>query len=129
MTASRLSRRAWLVLPAAMVFGSVSGPAQAARVFPADALRGTMHFIDNLRVTIDGESARMGPGVQLRDQRNMLIVKRSLRGQTHLVNYRRDASGSIYQVWILTDRELQRDKRRSANNPTAVRPDVHFYGR
>lgn len=86
------------------------------RTFPARALRGNMTFVDATHVVLDGREERLSPAVRVRNQQNRVVFASSLSGRNFAVNYFRDASGHINEVWILTPTEMSRDLRKSAPN-------------
>lgn len=86
------------------------------RTFPARALRGNMTFIDATHVVLDGREERLSPAVRVRNQQNRVVFASSLSGRNFAVNYFRDASGHINEVWILTPMEMSHDLRKSAPN-------------
>ena len=90
--------------------------AQTLRTFPARALRGNMTFVDATHVVLDGREERLSPAVRVRNQQNRVVFASSLSGRNFAVNYFRDASGHINEVWILTPTEMSHDLRKSAPN-------------
>ena len=62
------------------------------RTIPGDAKRATMSHVQERIVELDGRRETLAPGVRIRDAGS-------------LVKYRRDASGAIREVWILTPEE------------------------
>ena len=86
-----------LVMPAA---------AQVQRAFPQNAMRGALVLSAPPDVTLNGQPARLAPGVRIRNQANMLEMTGALIGQRLLVNYTlEDTSGLISNVWILRAEE------------------------
>jgi hypothetical protein len=85
------------VLPAA---------AQVQRNFPANALRGTVNFTQPPEVLLNGRPARLAPGARIRAQNNMMALPGALAGQTLVVNYTRETSGLLLDVWVLRSEEM-----------------------
>lgn len=90
--------------------------AQVRRMFPGQALRGNMTFVSATQVVLDGRTERLGAGVRVRNQQNRTVFPSSLSGRNFAVNYLRDATGRISEVWLLTPAERTQDLRRSAPN-------------
>lgn len=78
------------------------------RPFPPKTARGTITFSAPPQVTLNERSERLGPGVRVHDSHNRLVFASTLQGQSHVVNYVRDASGTIREIWILTPTEIAR---------------------
>jgi hypothetical protein len=56
-------------------------------------------------ITLNGQPARLAPGVRVRNQANMLEMTGALVGQRLLVNYTVEINGLINNVWILRPEE------------------------
>ena len=95
-----------LALFVATASGGVA--AQVQRVFPQNALRGALVIGDPPEATLNGDPARLAPGVRIRGTTNMLAMSGTLSGGRLLVNYTLDTSGLIKDVWILTPEEAAR---------------------
>jgi hypothetical protein len=87
------------------------------RTFPAKALRGTLVVQAPPEILLDGKTDRLSPGARIRDARNMLAMSGALTGQALVVNYLRDSTGLVHEVWILTPDEAA-EKRAGANTGT-----------
>ena len=85
------------------------------RAFPATALRGTLQVISPPDVRLDGQPARLSPGSRIRNPQNNLVLSGAVIGQELVVNYTRDASGLVHEVWILSDAEIA--KKRATATP------------
>ena len=117
-----------LLAPAAAVFtGNVHAQAvpvpqtqfEAAaggRNFPVGTLRGKFMVLAPPEIKLDGDLERMSPGARIRSAQNMMVMPAAIIGQNLLVNYTRDASNLVSQVWILTADEA-RAERESAEKP------------
>ena len=77
------------------------------RAFPKTAAYGEMTVQNHPVITIDGKAEQLSPGARIFDARNYLVLSGQLVNQTLPVNYLRDGSGQIYQVWILNAEELK----------------------
>ncbi|MEO6015956.1 MAG: hypothetical protein ABIP46_01780 [Polaromonas sp.] len=77
------------------------------RAFPKTAVYGEMTVQNHPVITIDGKAEQLSPGARIFDQQNYLVLSGRLVNQTLPVNYLRDGSGQIYQVWILNAEELK----------------------
>jgi hypothetical protein len=98
---------ACLVAPAA---------AQVQRNFPQNALRGALQLQTTSDALLNGEPARLAPGLRIRGQNNMLAMSGGLLGTKLLVNYTLDMNGAVKDVWILTPQE-------AAKRPWPTRPE------
>jgi hypothetical protein len=82
--------------------------AQAPRNFSAQALRGELVVVQPPEVRLNGQPARLAPGARIRDQNNLVQLSGSLVNQRFVVNYTRDLSGQLLDVWLLTPAERAR---------------------
>lgn len=101
--------------------GISSEAAFGGRNFPIDALRGRLRVLDAPVIRLDGREDRLSPGVRIRDARNLLVVSTAITGQDLLVNYTRDASGLVGEVWVLNADEAR------APRAAAARPLLDFW--
>ena len=99
-----------LAIHLALLIATASGvvAAQVQRVFPQNALRGALVIGNPPEATLNGDPARLAPGVRIRGTSNMLAMSGTLTGGRLLVNYTLDTSGLIKDVWILTPEEADR---------------------
>jgi hypothetical protein len=77
-----------------------------ARNIPEQAKAGAITHLQDMIVSINGVAVRLAPGVQIRDQQNLLIVPTALPPGSQ-VKYLFDQDGLVRQVWILTPAEAQ----------------------
>ena len=84
-----------------------AGALAQVRTIPADAKRARMSHVQERIVELDGKRARLAPGAQIRDASNRIIVPSALPRDS-LVKYRRDGSGAVREVWILTPQEANK---------------------
>jgi len=82
--------------------------AQVQRNFPANALRGELRITQPPEALLNGKSARLAPGVRIRDTQNMLAMSGALAGRAMVVNYTIDTLGLVLDVWVLTEQERAR---------------------
>jgi hypothetical protein len=98
------------VVAALAVSGVALGlPALAQRNFPPQALRGELRVGQPPTAQLNGEPARLAPGVRIRGENNLLQLSGALAGQKLVVHYTRDEFGLIKDVWILTPAERARE--------------------
>ena len=75
------------------------------REFPKAALRGELRVLTPPDVVLNGNPARLSPGARIRNTNNLVVMSGALAGQFLLVNYVRDSSGLLHEVWIVTPEE------------------------
>ncbi|MEO8278567.1 MAG: hypothetical protein ABI564_02675 [Ideonella sp.] len=85
----------------------VGASAQMQRLFPADALRGEIEFLQPPEIRLNKAGARLAPGSRIRAQDNMLQMSGSLIGSKFAVNYTIDTYGLVRDVWILRPEETR----------------------
>jgi hypothetical protein len=76
-----------------------------ARPFPPNAERGVMVVTYPPIIQMNGKLDRLSPGSRIRGQNNLLQLSGSLVGQNLLVNFVRNPTGEVHDVWILTEAE------------------------
>jgi len=92
----------------ALIAAFVASTAMAQlRSIPDDAERAEIRHVEQNVIELNGKQERLAPGAQIRDQANRIIVPAALETGA-LVKYRRDATGAVSQVWILTPEEAAR---------------------
>ena len=77
------------------------------RSFPKDAKRGELLVLSAPDIAIDNKPDRLSPGVRIRDVRNNLVLSGTLADQRLVVNYTRDNTGLVHQVWVLNSEEIK----------------------
>ena len=82
--------------------------AQAARNFPATALRGEIVVTAPPELLLNKRPARLAPGARMRAVDNMLVMSGAAVNQRLVVNYTLDLQGQLLEVWILNPTELAR---------------------
>ncbi len=102
--------RCALLAATATLAGLCAAPvaAQMPRPFPATALRGELVVLQPPEVALNGRAARLAPGARIRGDNNLLQLSGALVDQRYTVNYTRDPSGLLLDVWILTPTERAR---------------------
>jgi hypothetical protein len=86
----------------------ISAPVSAqinVRPFPPNAERAAMVVTYPPIILLNGQPDRLSPGARIRGQNNLLQMSGSLVGQNLLVNFVRNPSGEVHEVWILTEAE------------------------
>jgi len=74
-------------------------------MFPEQALRGLLVVGTPPAITINDQAAQLSPGSRIRDTSNRIIFAQSLAGKQLVVNYTREATGLVHEVWLLTPAE------------------------
>ena len=110
---------AWgrLLLPALLlsVLTLGTGQAQILRLFPAGSLQGSARFGAWPDLTVNCTPYTMGPGVRVLDDQQRVVLTGQLPGiQSHVV-FLRDASGNVFRVWLVNDKDPS-----LANVPQAI---------
>lgn len=77
------------------------------RQFPPKAVRGTLLVVAPPEVVMDGKKDRLSPGSRIRGANNIMVMSGALVGQTVVVNYTREPTGMIHDVWILSADEIR----------------------
>lgn len=75
------------------------------RPFPAAAERGVLQVVAPPVIQMNGKPERLSPGARIRGQNNLLLMSGAIIGQNLLVNFVRNATGEVHEVWVLTDAE------------------------
>ena len=101
-----------LLLPlAALLISTASAQSEVGapnlRTFPKDAKRGELIVVSAPDIAINGRPDRLSPGVRIRDARNNLVLSGTLANQALVVNYVRDNTGLVHNVWVLSSEEIK----------------------
>jgi hypothetical protein len=97
-----------LLLSTALFSAATATLAQdVIRPFPANAQRGVMQITQTPDLLLNGAPARLSPGSRIRGSNNMLVMSATLTGQTLVVNYVREPTGLLHEVWVLTEAEAR----------------------
>ena len=77
------------------------------RQFPKEAKRGELVIITPPEIALDGKADRLSPAVRIRDVNNSLVLSGALANQKLIVNYLRDNTGLVHNVWVLNAEEIK----------------------
>ena len=77
------------------------------RQFPKDARRGELVVLTPPEIAMDRKPDRMSPAVRIRDINNNLVLSGTLVNQKLIVNYLRDNTGLVHNVWVLNTEEIK----------------------
>ncbi len=105
---TKFLRSAGLQLGLAMLLGTLgAGPAQAQlqRLFPGGSLKGVATFGDWPGITINCIPYTLGPGVRVLDAEQRVVLTGQLPGLQSAVVFLRDASGSVFRVWLVSPKD------------------------
>ncbi|RFO95351.1 hypothetical protein DIC66_19035 [Rhodoferax lacus] len=75
------------------------------RPFPPTAERGVMQVIAPPVIAMSGKPDRLSPGARIRGPNNLLLMSGAIIGQNLVVNFVRNPTGEVHDVWVLTDAE------------------------
>jgi hypothetical protein len=75
------------------------------RNFPASAQQASMVITQAPVLLLNGLPERLSPGARVRDTGNLIVQPSTIAGNLYLVNYVREFTGLIRDVWILTPDE------------------------
>jgi hypothetical protein len=78
------------------------------REAPKDVVAGRMVVTTPPQIRMDGKPDRLSPGSRIRDLNNLLVLSGSIVGKDLPVVYRRDPTGLVHEVWILTEAEYSK---------------------
>lgn len=79
--------------------------AQTLRLFPAGSAQGNAHFGAWPNLTVNCTPYTMGPGVRVLDQEQRVMLTGQLPGIKSHVVFQRDASGNVFRVWLVNDKD------------------------
>ena len=77
------------------------------RQFPKEARRGELVVLTAPEIAMDSKPDRLSPAVRIRDINNNLILSGTLTNQRLVVNYVRDNTGLVHNVWVLNREEIK----------------------
>jgi hypothetical protein len=77
-------------------------------------------------ITMDGKDDRLSPGVRIRDVNNMLVLTGALANKSVYTVYRRDGSGLVHEVWLLTAAEYEKLGGVNTGNPEGYKRFYEF---
>jgi hypothetical protein len=82
-------------------------PKPNIRQFPKEARRGELAVLTAPEIAIDNRPDRLSPAVRIRDVNHKLVLSGTLANQRLVVNYLRDNTGLVHNVWILNAEETR----------------------
>ena len=77
-------------------------------------------------ITMDDKADRLSPGARIRDVNNMLVLTGALANKTVYTVYRRDGSGLVHEVWLLTEGEYAKLGGTTTGNPEGYKRFYEF---
>ncbi|WP_309682345.1 hypothetical protein [Polaromonas sp.] len=86
---------------------SEASVAPGLRQFPKAALRAELVVLAPPEITLNGKPERLSPGSRIRDASDQAVLSGQLVNQRLAVNYLRDNTGLVQQVWILSSEEAK----------------------
>jgi hypothetical protein len=75
-----------------------------ARSFPAGSKKGLLTPPLQQPVVIDGVPVRTAPGLQVRNEQNLIVMPNTLQGVLP-IRYQLDPMGNVWRIWILSAAE------------------------
>ena len=72
-------------------------------------------------ITMDGKADRLSPGARVRDLNNMMVLSGALANKTLYTVYKRDSSGMVHEVWLLTEAEYEKLGGVNAGDPAGYK--------
>jgi hypothetical protein len=95
---------AWLI---GIASAQTEAPKSNSRQFPQDAKRGDLVVLNAPEITLNGKPDRLSPGARIRDINNYLVLSGTLANQRLVVNYLRENTGLVHNVWLLSAEEIK----------------------
>ena len=77
------------------------------RQFPKEARRGVLVVLTAPDIALDSKPDRLSPAVRIRDINNNLVLSGTLANQRLVVNYVRDITGLVHNVWVMNNEEIK----------------------
>ena len=91
------------------------------RQFPKDARRGELMVLTAPEIAMDSKPDRLSPAVRIRDINNNLVLSGTLANQRLVVNYVRDNTGLVHNVWVLNSEEI---KQKMPGKPEGILSNI-----
>ena len=91
------------------------------RQFPKDARRGELVVLTAPDIAMDSKPDRLSPAVRIRDINNNLVLSGTLANQRLVVNYVRDNTGLVHNVWVLNSEEI---KQKMPGQPEGILSNI-----
>ena len=76
------------------------------RTLPAESIIGVMQPVWQGQVKIDGKTYRLSPGVQVRNESNLIVFPTMVQSAVR-VRYQLDYTGAVHRVWMLSSAEAR----------------------
>jgi len=99
----------------------IEEPKSNIRQFPKDAKRGELVVLTAPEIAMDSKPDRMSPAVRIRDINNNLVLSGTLANQRLVVNYLRDNTGLVHNVWVLNAEEV---KQKMPGQPEGILSNI-----
>ncbi len=96
-------------------------PKPNVRQFPKDAKRAELVIVNAPEIALDGKPDRLSPGARIRDVNNFLVMSAGLINQKLVVNYVRENTGLVHNVWILNSEEI---KQKMLGQPAGILSNI-----
>ena len=109
------------LLTAPPAHAQIAGFQTPVRNFPAAALRAEMVILTPETITLDGKPDRLSPGSRIHGVNNMLVLSGTLINQPLVVNYVRENTGQVHEVWILNSEEIKQKRPNSKSSSSWFR--------
>lgn len=110
------------VAASALLMGLPAHAQSVAREVPADVRYARLQVLQTPLVLVDDQPARLSPGARIRNPMNLLVLPATLAGQNLPVVFRRDPSGLVHEVWVLTEAEAATLLRNLSPGAAAATP-------
>ena len=91
------------------------------RQFPKEARRGELVVLTAPEIALDSKPDRLSPAVRIRDTNNHLVLSGTLANQRLVVNYVRDNTGLVHNVWVLNSEEI---KQKMPGQPEGILSNI-----
>ena len=91
------------------------------RQFPKEARRGELMVLTAPEIAMDSKPDRLSPAVRIRDINNNLVLSGTLANQRLVVNYVRDNTGLVHNVWVLNREEI---KQKMPGKPEGILSNI-----
>ena len=91
------------------------------RQFPKEARRGELMVLTAPEIAMDSKPDRLSPAVRIRDINNNLVLSGTLVNQRLVVNYVRDNTGLVHNVWVLNREEI---KQKMPGKPEGILSNI-----
>ena len=91
------------------------------RQFPKEARRGELVVLTPPEIAMDSKPDRLSPAVRIRDINNNLVLSGTLANQRLVVNYVRDNTGLVHNVWVLNSEEI---KQKMPGKPEGILSNI-----